>query len=195
MHVTFQISVSIFFIYISRNKCFPGGSDGKESACNAGDLGSIPVSGRSPGKGKGHPLHYSCLGNPMDRGAWWATVCGVTRSQAWLSNTHSGVECWVIWQSYFYFFEKPPVCFPQWLHQFTFPTTVYESSLSSISLPTFIICVLFDNRFWQVWGAISLWFWFAFPWWLAMLNIFSWACWPSAFLLWKSGYSILLLSF
>ena len=52
----------------------PGGSDGKESACNSGDLGSIPGSGRSPGEGKGYPLQYSCLENPMDRGAWWATV-------------------------------------------------------------------------------------------------------------------------
>ena len=47
-----------------------GGSDGKESACNAGDLGSIPGSGRSPGGGHGHPLQYSCLENPMDREAW-----------------------------------------------------------------------------------------------------------------------------
>ena len=56
---------------------FPSGSDGKESACNEGDLGSIPGSGRSPGEGNGYPLQYSCLGNPMDRGNWWATVHGV----------------------------------------------------------------------------------------------------------------------
>ena len=60
---------------------FPDGSDGKESACNAGDLGSIPGLGRSPGGGHGNPLHYSCLENPMDRGAWWAIVHGVTKSQ------------------------------------------------------------------------------------------------------------------
>ena len=59
---------------------FPGGSDGKESACNAGDLGLIPGSGRSPGKGNGYPLQYSCLVNPKDRGAWWVTVHGVTNS-------------------------------------------------------------------------------------------------------------------
>ena len=58
---------------------FPGGSDGKASACNAGDLGSIPGSGRSPGEGNGNPLQHSCLDNPMDRGAWRATVHGVTR--------------------------------------------------------------------------------------------------------------------
>ena len=57
---------------------FPSGSDGKGYACNAGDLGSTPGSGRSPGEGYGYPLQYSCLGNPMDRGAWWATVHGVT---------------------------------------------------------------------------------------------------------------------
>ena len=57
----------------------PGGSEGKASACNAGDLGSIPWSGRSPGEGNGNPLHYSCLENPMNRGAWWATVHGVAR--------------------------------------------------------------------------------------------------------------------
>ena len=54
--------------------CFPGGSDGKESACGAGDLGLIPGSGRSPGGGHGNPLQYPCLQNPMDRGAWQATV-------------------------------------------------------------------------------------------------------------------------
>ena len=53
-----------------------GGSDSKESACNAGDPGSIPGSGRSPRKGNGNPLQHSCLENPMDRGAWWATVHG-----------------------------------------------------------------------------------------------------------------------
>ena len=49
---------------------FPGGSDGKASACNAGDLGSIPGLGRSPGEGNGNPFQYSCLENPMDRGVW-----------------------------------------------------------------------------------------------------------------------------
>ena len=53
---------------------FPGGSDGKSYACNAGDPGSIPGSGRSPGEGTGNLLQYSGLDNFMDRGAWWATV-------------------------------------------------------------------------------------------------------------------------
>ena len=59
---------------------FPGGSDGKASVYNVGDLGSIPGSGISPGEGNGTPLQYSCLENPMDGGAWWATVHGVTES-------------------------------------------------------------------------------------------------------------------
>ena len=54
---------------------------GKESACDAVAAGSIPGSGRSPGGGHGNPLRYSCLGNPTDRGAWWATVHGVTKSR------------------------------------------------------------------------------------------------------------------
>ena len=65
---------------------FPGASDSKQSACNVGDLGLIPGSGRSSGEGNGYPLRYSSLENPMDRGAWWATVHGVTKSQTWLSN-------------------------------------------------------------------------------------------------------------
>ena len=61
--------------------CFPGSSYGKESACNAGDAGSIPGLGRSPGEGNGNLLWYCGLENHMDRGAWWATVQGVTMSQ------------------------------------------------------------------------------------------------------------------
>ena len=60
-------------------------SNGKESACNAGDLGSVPGLGRSPGEGYGYPLQYSCLENSMERGAW-QQVHGVTKSCAWLIN-------------------------------------------------------------------------------------------------------------
>ena len=67
-----------------------GGSEVKASACNWGDLGSIPRLGRPPGEGNGNPLQYSCLENPMDGGAWWATVHGVAESQTRLSDfTHS----------------------------------------------------------------------------------------------------------
>ena len=64
----------------------PSGSDGKASACNAGDLGSIPGSGRSPGEGNGSPLQYSFLENSTDRGTWWAIVCGMAKRQTRLSD-------------------------------------------------------------------------------------------------------------
>ena len=69
---------------------FPGGSDGKASACDAGDLGLIPGLGRSPGEGNGTPLQYSCLENSMDQGAWWAAVHGVAKSQTRLSEEACG---------------------------------------------------------------------------------------------------------
>ena len=90
---------------------FPGGSVGKESAYNAGDLDSIHGSERSRGEGNGKPLQYSCLENPMDRGAWQAAVHGVAGSRTRLSNftftfhfhalekemaTHSSVLAWRI---------------------------------------------------------------------------------------------------
>ena len=67
-------------------KAFPGGSDSKASAYNAGDPASIPGSGRSPGEGNGSPLQYSCLENPMNEGAWLATVHGVAKSWTRLSD-------------------------------------------------------------------------------------------------------------
>ena len=81
-----------FFITLSKLssipsfKDFPSGSDGKESAWNAGTVGCIPASGRSPGEGNGNPLQYSCLGNTMDRGAWHAAVHGVTKSRTGLAT-------------------------------------------------------------------------------------------------------------
>ena len=70
--------------------CFPGGSDSKESACNAGCPGAIPGLGRSPGGGHVNPLQYSCLGNPMDRGAWWAAAHGWKRGRHdWGTHTCS----------------------------------------------------------------------------------------------------------
>ena len=68
---------------------FPGGSAGEESACNVGDLGSIPGLGKYPREGKGYPLQYSGLENPMDRGTWRATVHGVTKSRTRLSDSNN----------------------------------------------------------------------------------------------------------
>ena len=70
----------------SYNADFPGGSDSKASVYNAGDPGLSPGMGRSPGEGNGNLLQYYCLENPMDRGAWYATVYGVAKSPTRLSN-------------------------------------------------------------------------------------------------------------
>ena len=68
---------------------FPGGSNGKESACSVGDLGSIPGLGRSPGGGNGNPLQYSCLENSMDRGVWRATVHKISELNTTEQLTHN----------------------------------------------------------------------------------------------------------
>ena len=75
----------------------------KESACNVGDSGSVPGSGRCPGGGHGSPLQYSCLENPMDRRIWWATVSGVTKSQTRLSEwtLTRASSCFCLWQRQF----------------------------------------------------------------------------------------------
>ena len=80
--------ILVFFIHTFDS---PGGSEGKESACNAGDPGSIPGLGRSPGEGNGNPLQYSCLKIPMAGGAWQATVHGVAKSWTQLSNFTSSL--------------------------------------------------------------------------------------------------------
>ena len=89
----FELSqaADVVYILLLRNKqyCilgFPGGSDSEEAACSAGDMRSIPGSGISPGEGNDNPLQYSCLENPMDREAWWATVHGVPQSQTQLGG-------------------------------------------------------------------------------------------------------------
>ena len=108
---TFLIHIKIYLMDPKKDYGFPGGSEVKASACNVGDLGSIPGSGRSPGEGNGNPLQYSCPENPMDGGAWWAAVHGVAKRRTRLSNftftfhfhalekemaTHSSVLAWRI---------------------------------------------------------------------------------------------------
>ena len=73
--------LELFYCYYCYYYCVPGGSDGKESACNVGELGSIPGLGRSLGEGNDNPFQYSCLENPMDRGAWHTTVLGIAKGQ------------------------------------------------------------------------------------------------------------------
>ena len=79
---------------------FPGGSVVKNSSANAGDTGSIPGWGRSPEEGNGNPLQYSCLGNPMDRDAWWATVHGVAKSWTPLSNLTTCIGSSILHRSF-----------------------------------------------------------------------------------------------
>ena len=82
---SFQVNYfHVFECWLPRLMGFPGGSDGKEPACNAGDLSSIPGLGRPPGEGSGYPLLYSWLENSMDRGAWQATVHRVAKSQTYI---------------------------------------------------------------------------------------------------------------
>ena len=80
-------------------KGFPGNSEGKESACRERDSDSVPGLVRSLGEGNGYPFQYSSLGDSMDRGAWKATVCGVTKSQARLSDYHFHFY-FIIWKLY-----------------------------------------------------------------------------------------------
>ena len=103
----FMVDQLVLFFFYFQNwgielcafKGFPGGSEGKASACNAGDLGLIPGSGRSPGEGNGNPLQYSCLENPKNGGTWWATVHGVSKSR--LSDFTFKVYNIIIWLTYF----------------------------------------------------------------------------------------------
>ena len=124
----------------------------KASACNAGDLGSVLGSGRSPGEGNGNPLQYSCLENPMDGGAWWATVHGVTKSRTWLSDftftyiSNTGFSC---------IFSRNPK-FPKssvhtYLFQRTFQVFVLPSSQGWILNRWFTLnSIIFSHISWQM---------------------------------------------
>ena len=102
--VLFYINEFGFFFFFFTSKGFPGGSDSKETVCNAGDLGSTPGSGRSPGERNGNPLQYSCLENSMGRGAWRATVYRVAKNQThWANNTLLLEEYLVVFQIFCFF--------------------------------------------------------------------------------------------
>ena len=106
------------------------GSDGTESACNAGDLSSIPGSGRFPGEGSGYQLQYSCLENSTDRRTWWAIVRGIAKSQTRLTNTHTrppgNQGLWV---------ERCGQTGPEWYHSPLFLSVTGISQLSSSVWP------------------------------------------------------------
>ena len=140
---------------------FPGGSEVKASASNVGDPGWIPGSGRSPGEGNGNPLQYSCLENPMDRGAWQATVHGVAKSQTWLRDFTQFNSL------------KMAVLFP-----------VFKGISTLFSIVAVLVCITTNSvrgfpffhilssiyclqtfgsqPFWLVWSGTTLWSWFTF---------------------------------
>ena len=96
--------MNVEFIYVksilySENRGFPNGSVVKNPPANIGDTDSMPGLGRSPGEGNGHPFQYSCLGNPMDREAWWATVHGFTEESR-SEERRVGKECRSRWSPY-----------------------------------------------------------------------------------------------
>ena len=97
--------VESFIPQISRVKGFPGSSVGKESTCNAGDMGLIPGSERSPGGETGNSFQYSCLENPMDRTAWWATVHWISKSQTQLSNWAHTQAVYIVWGLFEHFWK------------------------------------------------------------------------------------------
>ena len=125
---------------LSGVKNLPGGSDGEEFACNAGDSGSIPGSGRPPGGGNDNPLQYSCLENPMDRGAWLTPIHGVTKSWTWqwLTLSLSLIYCDSMILHYLCFF--PP--FLEWLLFHIFPSSFFLFLLLLHFAPSYEFCPL-----------------------------------------------------
>ena len=127
---TLNFSPSLLYIRIWYPSDFPGGSDGKESACNAGDLGLIPGLGRYPGHGNGNPLQYSCLESSMDRGALWAIVHGATESDIAESLLHPDPNKFIIL--------KLLVC--HLLAQLAFPIKLYSLPQQIVSSLTGLLC-------------------------------------------------------
>ena len=112
----------------------PGGSDSKVAAYNVGDPGSISGLGRSPGEGNGNPLQYSCLENPMDRGALWAMVHGATKSWTWLSDrTHIYHHQWKgLWHAFLCMLEMTSIgknCYMQWKLRTGFYLSAHQVTL------------------------------------------------------------------
>ena len=104
-------------------KGFPGGSEGEVSDCNPGDLGSAPGLGKSPGEGNANPLQYSCLGNSMDGGAWWARVHEIPKSQSTIGSMlferPPWPPLWEVYLSFSYFLSYQPLLNPHIAHHTT----------------------------------------------------------------------------
>ena len=122
---------------------FPGSTDGKESTCIGGDLGSIPGLGRSPGKGNGNALQYSCLENAMDRGAWWATVHGTAKHMTEQLSTHP----FTLYHLFSIKKKKCPFNFSIWEVLIDISSFPLDSSLDNLLMSpsnTFFISIFFN---------------------------------------------------
>ena len=137
---------------------FLGDLDSKESFCNAGDPGSILGSGRSPGEGNGYPLPYSCLENPMDRGAWRATVHGGLQriGHNWVTNTFT--EALGLIRSFFKMYEKLQVSTPR---------NLFLSFLETCTI-NFPFLFFFNFSF-----STSFFYYYAFSLWSVLFNLFN----------------------
>ena len=115
-----------------------GGSDGKASAYNVGDLGLIPGSGRSPGEGNGNPLQCSCLENPMDQGAWWATIHGVAKSQTrqWFHFTSLHFKYGLLGGSVV---KNPPAMWETWVRSLGWEDSFEKETDTYSSIPAWKI--------------------------------------------------------
>ena len=120
---------------------FPGGSDGKESTCNSGDLGSIPGLGRSPGEGHSNSVQYFCLENPMDRGAWWATVQGLQRVRHnWSNLIHTHTVIYLTYYCKMRKWRKSIESYINWNCMYSLDIMINCTQL----MPSFFFCPLLD---------------------------------------------------
>ena len=135
-------------------KDFPGGSDGKESTCNARDPSLIPETRRSPGEGNCYPLEYSCLKNSMDRGAWHATVQGVTErvGSNWMTNTFT-LPYWLKPSHDLYTVLPAQSCF---LLAFLSQVSDLHHGLNTFSVQSYFLSLLFYFSLKYSWFTLSL---------------------------------------
>ena len=149
-YVCVCVCVCVYFWNFCTFLGLPCSSNSKESGWNAGDPGSNPGMGKSSREGNGNPRQYSCLENPMDGGAWQATVHWVAKSWTWLSNQLLPLLCTG-------FYQASPFCIP------TNNTQVFQLLLSLVSTNLWFF---FDTSHHDWCEMLTpLWFWFAFLWW------------------------------
>ena len=148
-----KFPLGIYFINTYGNGWgFPGDSDGKDHACNAGDLGLSPGSGRSPGEGNGNPLQY-CLENSTDRGAWQASRWRV-RAGHWVTNSLT-LAWWCIYVNAA-LFNSPHPSFPHRVHKFVFYVCVFTVALQIGSLVPFFWIPCICINIWYLFSSFQL---------------------------------------